>query len=409
MINRLWWIDPGNLLILLVLPVFVVSAVYGGPFIPQFGSFNFLTTSMIILGAVCIITLAVGAKLGTAATARLDIRFIAFVPHRFDQLIILFLAISLLAYLLLLGPLLADPELMLSVLRGDKGAIFIAKAKMGWLVGVTSLTNITPLLLCMCSIRFIMWGRFLPSRAAVVAVSFLPLFLLVHAFIGSERFVLIENGIAILLPLFSFWAPLKGVGRSAPFVGALAFVVIFAAGEYMRSWAYYGSQFDSFAEFAGMRLLAYIAVASNTGAGMVLTMPPVGYPLITARWFWRLTTGPSGISYQDQYFKSFGNVEFNNPGGNFSPIVDFGVPLGLVYLFLFGILIGVLYGYYRRRHPVGLLAYPLFYIGLVDLTQIWYWGEPRFVPRLIFLALAVMVAVRRIVVLRPVNGLQRPS
>jgi hypothetical protein len=401
MINRLWWIDPGNLLILLVLPVFVVSAVYGGPFIPQFGSLNFLTTPMIVLGAVCISILAAGAKLGTAATARLDARFVGFNPRRFDQLIIAFLAVSLIAYLLLLGPLLADPGLMMSVLRGDMGAIYIAKAKMGWLVGVTSLTNITPLLLCMCSIRFIMWGKFLPSQAALVAASFLPLLILVHAFIGSERLVLIENGIAFMLPLFSFWGPLKGVGRWAPFVGALAVVLIFAAGEYMRTWAYYGDKYDSFAEFAGLRLLAYIAVASNTGAGMVLTMPPVGYPLITARWFSKLAVGHSGTSYQDQYFKSFGNVEFNNPGGAMSPIVDFGVPLGLVYLFLFGILLGVLYGFYRRRHPVGLLAYPLFYIGLVDLTQIWYWGDPRFIPRLIFLALAVAVAVRRHVLVRP--------
>ncbi len=100
--------------------------------------------------------------------------------------------------------------------------------------------------------------------------------------------MLIENGIAVLLPLFSFWPRMRQFGHVAPLVGIIAVLIIFAAGEYNRSWPFYRDQYDSFPEFAGLRLLAYLAVASNSGAGMILTMPPVGYPLITARWFTKI-------------------------------------------------------------------------------------------------------------------------
>jgi hypothetical protein len=32
---------------------------------------------------------------------------------------------------------------------------------------------------------------------------------------------------------------------------------------------------------------------------------------------------------------------------------------------------------------------------LADVTQIWYWGEPRFVPQIIFIAAGIALTVRR--------------
>jgi hypothetical protein len=398
MFNRLWWVDPGNLLMLVILPVFVIATIIGGPHMPEFGTYDFLTPGMIILGIVCVTVMAAGSKVGNALTFRGG-QHLHFDRRSYDLLLVSFMVLALVAYALLLGRLIADLDTILSVLKGERGAIFEAKAKMGWLVGITSFTNISPVVMCMASVRFIIWGKFFPSRGTLIAAAFLPFFILVHAFIGSERLVLIESGAAFLLPLFSFSARLKAIGRYAPVFGAVAVIATFTAGEFMRSWAYYATKYNSFTEFAAMRLLGYIAVAANTGAGMVTTMPPVGYPLVTARWFTRLPfLERSRVTYQEQYFTSFGNFEFNNPGGITAPIVDFGVPLGLCYLFLFGILLGLIYRLYRTSHPIGLLAYPILFVGLLDLTQIWFWGEPRFVPRLIFLAIAILFAVRRQVV-----------
>lgn len=393
---RHWWIDPGNFVIFITLPIFVVSANLGGPLMTeQFESFNFLTRPMIILGIVSICLFAIGAKVGSAVAGRSTDRGTFFHSHRFDQFLVLLLAVSLTAHLIFLGALLLEPSIVLSMLSGE-GTMYVVKSYMTRLVGITSLTNVSPLLCCMCAIRYATRGAFFPSRGATLLALLLPPLIFVHAFVGSERLVLVENGLAFMLPLFSFAPRFKRLGIFAPFAGIVAVLIIFTWGEYIRSWPFYQDRYDSFAEFAGLRLLAYLAVAANTGAGMIETMPPVGFPLITGRWLARMPIiGWGHTGYAQQYLSDYGNTEFTNPSGIFAPIIDYGSPFGLLYVVLFGVILGALYAYYRRGNPVGLLAFPLFYIGLADLTQIWYWGEPRFIPQLIFLAAAIALVVRR--------------
>ncbi len=393
---RHWWVDPGNFVIFLTLPVFVISSALGGPLMTkQFESFNFLTRSMIILGIVSICVFAIGAKLGSAIASRAPDRGTFFHFHRFDQFLVLLLAVSLATHVIYLGALLLDPDLVMSMLRGE-GTMFRARSNVTQLVGLTSLTNVSPLLCGMCAIRYCEKGAFFPSRETTLLALLMPPLIFIHGFIGSERLVLIENGLAFMLPLFTFSPRFKRLGIIAPFAGIVAVLIIFTWGEYIRSWPFYQYEYDSFAQFAGLRLLAYLAVAANTGAGMISTMPAVGYPLITGRWLTRAPViGWGDSDYARQYFANYGNEEFNNPSGIFAPIIDYGSTFGLAYILVFGLILGVLYAFYRRAHPVGLLAFPLFYIGLADLTQIWYWGEPRFVPQLIFLAAAVFLVVRR--------------
>jgi hypothetical protein len=394
--HRHWWIDPANFLIFLTLPVFIASTTLGGPLMTdQFQSFNFLTQPMIILGIVSICLLALGSKLGTAIANRSTDRGAFFQQHRFDQFLVVLLIISLASHLLYLGALLLDPSMVVGMLRGE-GNMFVARSNITQLVGITSLTNVSPLLCSMCSIRYVMKGAFFPSRGTTFLALLMPPLIFIHGFVGAERLVLVENGLAFMLPLFTFAPKFKRLGILAPFAGIVAVLIIFTWGEYIRTWPFYQDRYDSFAQFAALRLLAYLAVAANGGAGMISTMPPVGYPLITGRWLARAPIiGWGDSDYSRQYLADYGNKEFNNPSGIFGPIVDYGTTLGLLYVVLFGVILGILYGYYRRGHPVGLLAFPLFYIGLADFTQIWYWGEPRFIPQLIFVAAAIVMVVRR--------------
>jgi hypothetical protein len=307
---------------------------------------------------------------------------------------VLLLAIA--AHILLIGSVLLDFSLITSVFRGERGAAYEAKAAMDKLVGVTSLTNIAPLFWTMSSVRRVTTGRFFPSKVVAITACCLALLIFLHSFLGSGRLMLLANGICFALPLLSFSERLKRVAPYLPIVGLVGVVLLFAAGEYTRTWAFYESRYGSFAEFVGLRLLAYIAVAANTGAGLIVAMPTPGYPLLTGTWMLRLPfVGGDPTSFVDEFFRKYANEEFNNPSGIFAPVVDFGWTIGAVYLLLWGVLLGVIFAFYQRRHPVSLLAYPIFYIGLADLTQIWYWGQPPFIPQLLFLAAAVVVTVRR--------------
>jgi hypothetical protein len=389
-----WWIDPANFATFVILPVFVISASLGGPLMTdQFESFNFLTRQMITLGIVAICLFAIGAKLGAVVTSRSANRGTFFHPHLFDQFLVLLLAVALGAYFLLLGGLLLEPTMVVSMLRGE-GNSFVARGYVTNLFGITSLTNVTPLLCSMCSVRYVTRGAFFPSRATTFLALLLAPMIFIHALVGSERVVLIENAVGFMLPLFSFAPAIRRLAVYAPPAGIIAVVTLFTWGEYIRSWPFYQDKYDSFAQFAGLRLLAYLAVAANTGAGMISTLPPVGYPLITARWFERLQLVDVD-NMKSSYLAEYGNREFTNPSGMYAPIIDFGLTIGILYLFLFGAILGCLYGFYRRRHPVGLLAFPIFYVGLADWTQLWYWGQPAFIPQIMFLVAAIAMTVRR--------------
>ncbi len=392
--NSPWWLDPGNFVIFVILPIFVSSALLGGPLMTeQFESFNFLTGHMIFLGIVSICLLAIGSKLGSTVASSWADRGTFFHPTKFDQFLVLLLVLALASYGLLLGSLLLEPSLVMSMLRGE-GNMFVARSYTTRLVGLTSLTNVTPVFWTMCAIRYVTRGAFFPSRGIGLLALLLPPLIFIHAFVGSERIVLIENALSFMLPLFSFDRRFRRLGIYAPFAGLIAVVIIFTWGEYIRSWPFYQDRYDSFAEFAGLRLLAYLAVSSNTGAGMVLTMPPVGHPLITAAWFAKLPMVHVSDAKR-QYLVEYGNQEFNNPSGIFAAIVDFGSTLGVIYILIWGVVLGVFYGLYRRGNPVGLLTFPILYAGLADLTQIWYWGQPPFVWQSIFLLAAILTTIRR--------------
>ena len=393
-LSRPWWIDPAGFLLLIILPLFLLSAIFGAPLMPQFDNVNFLTDPLIVLGAVSITIFALGAKIGsgTAGPRTADQSLLSFDPRRYDQSLIAIVVVALAAHLLLLAQILTNPQLILDVSAGVRGANFEAEGALFRVLGVTSLTNLSMLALSMSSIRFVERGAFAPSPILLLAIAALGPLIVIHAFIGSERLVLVENGVAFMLPLFSFWPRLRRIGPLVPPFGLLLVIAIFAIGEYQRSWAFYKNFYNSFTEFATLRFFAYVAGAANTGAGMVAMMDPVGHPEVTGRWMSALVGAKT--SHTELFLQKYGNIEFNNPSGIFAAMVDFG-PAGILYIFTFGVVAGALYKLYLSRNPVGMLAYPIFFIGFTDLTQVWYWGEPRFIPQLAALLLVLAVTLRR--------------
>ena len=94
---------------------------------------------------------------------------------------------------------------------------------------------------------------------------------------------------------------------------------------------------------------------------------PVGHPYLTATWFDRLGFGGGDdVGVMDRFMAAYGNVEYNNPGGVMAAVIDFGMVGGIIYYLAAGAIIGWFYGRYRQCQPIGLLGYPLFFVGLAN-------------------------------------------
>jgi predicted membrane-bound mannosyltransferase len=78
-----------------------------------------------------------------------------------------------------------------------------------------------------------------------------------------------------------------------------------------------------------------------------------------------------------RYLTAEANPEFNNGGGFFLPIIDFGLAGALLYWVLAGVMCGILYRMFQQRRPAGLLLYPITFTSVIELSRIVYWAEGR--------------------------------
>jgi hypothetical protein len=173
---------------------------------------------------------------------------------------------------------------------------------------------------------------------------------------------------------------------ATPLWGAVALCIIFAFGEYFRSWQFYQYQgYNSFLEFVLLRFVGYFSTSINNATGIILHFDPIGSPATTARWFYKLLqVFGAGFADQtnviDQYLATFANPEFNNVSGLYLPFIDFGLISGVLVLIVVGAVSEVFYRSFSRSQPAGLIIYPTWYVGLLDFIRIFYWGESRYIP-----------------------------
>jgi oligosaccharide repeat unit polymerase len=250
------------------------------------------------------------------------------------------------------------------------------------------------------------WRRVRWQIAAVFGLAF------IRSFLNSERLAIIELLIPFIVALVSLRAPntlrIKRLIRAAPVFGPVVLFFFFAGAEYFRSWStFYSHRESSFWSFIGLRLMGYYTTALNNGALVWRVTKPLSYGLepATLDFVWRFpfvnhllpllfrSVGvPALVSdYRyDALLKAAANPELTNPSGVFGPIVDFGVPGGLLYWFLCGLVCGYLYKELSLRKPAGLFLYPVIYIGLAEAARILYWGEGRIFPSMFLLTISVL-------------------
>jgi oligosaccharide repeat unit polymerase len=241
---------------------------------------------------------------------------------------------------------------------------------------------------------------------------------LVRAFLNSERLAVIELLVPFIVS-FIWLRPatsrlLRLLTQSAPVVATMLLYFFFGAAEYFRSWGFYAHRESSFWSFIGLRLMGYYMTALNNGALLWRAnhMLSLRLPLATFKFIGRFPIlkellpqfhYPSlgylfGSIPSMKYFNlllTSANPEFNNPGGIFSPIVDYGIAGGLLYWSLSGLICGYLYKEFKLRSVAGVFLYPALYISLIEVTRAIYWADGRFFPGMFLLVVGVLFLFRK--------------
>ncbi len=221
-----------------------------------------------------------------------------------------------------------------------------------------------------------------------------------RSFLLSERLAVLE----LLVPMLALWMTARlthrrrwvrsGV-RAAPVILLPALLVVFGAFEYSRSWVYYAARTGgSFWDFAVERLAGYYVTSYNNGfLAITYDRLPGRLPLRTLEALWTAPvvdqvdafgklSAPGSGQLLGEAVAQYGNPEFNNPCGICDPFVDWGIPGGMVFLALAGLVLGWIYVEYCKGSVTALLIYPPLVTGLFELPRYMYWTQGRILPAL---------------------------
>lgn len=273
---------------------------------------------------------------------------------------------------------------------------------------IPGLTTFTQVGILYVTVEALLWVNRAASRRAVL-LRFLPLLFitLIRAILISERLALVELLVPLGVVLLSRarWTLIRrSLVRFAPVLAGSAVFALFAIGEYFRSWIthyqYYYS--GSYLQFAAERFLGYYATAVNNAAvhyhygqmepaaqtlGSLLTFPVLG-ERITAFYESTFNIRPD---LDLDLLKLYANPEFNNVAMVGNLISDFSPLFAPVVAFFIGAISYSIYRSFTRGRMIGMLLYPSWFVGLLEISRIYYWPGGRYFPVLAFLFVSLIL------------------
>jgi hypothetical protein len=310
-------------------------------------------------------------------------------------------AIAVGAYALWFMPVVRDPSILLGVLAGRWHELQIRET-IGTIPGVTTLVQAQIVYVTLLVFRWIYLPGSRPSRLEKGAVLIVLLLACLRNLIWSERIAVIE----LLVPaavLFLRKPQYPRLTALVPVFAAMGLVIFFSVFEYFRSWsAYYQYKYDSFVVFILTRLSGYYVTALDNGAGLYKSWGgSIDAPFATADWFWRfpLEIGQTWLhvvlgleKYQHAAWLYWNaSPEFNNSSGIYMPFSDFGAAGGLLFWALLGLATGQMFRGFARGGVAGMLLYPSWFVGLLEMPRILYLCEARYFPVVVIIVAVVFV------------------
>jgi oligosaccharide repeat unit polymerase len=402
-----WWMAPYALSLALMVPLLTAAWVAPIEYHWELGRMaKFMTFDYYVLGVAGVFCFAAGAFLTThsrPSTSSLTAAEADCSPAICRLLKIAtwcLFGVTVAAYAIWFMPVARDPSILVDVFMGRWYERNI-RDTIGTIPGVTTLVQAQVPYVTLLVLRWLYVPNARPSQLEKVALLGVVFLALVRNFVWSERIAVVELVVPLAI-LFLRKPRYPLLTALAPVFGVVALLVFFSIFEYFRSWsAYYQTRYDSFFVFILARLSGYYVTALDNGAGMVHDFGGLAGPLNTLDWLWRfpLEIGQTFLSKAlgfdiqryDEWLYWNASPEFNNPSGIYMPLVDYGAAGGLVFWFLFGLLTGLIYRGFVRGSFGGLLIYPSWFIGLMEMPRIMYLCEARYFPVIVICAALIFV------------------
>jgi hypothetical protein len=426
-----WWLHPGWTLGLATIPFCVAAAwISDDVYVSIWRTEKFFSSSELVGSVFLIILFAAGTRIQTAffptrpAHIGTDLKS-AYPLIRFFFVISTLL--TLIGYLILAYSAHRNGvgfSTLMGILKGQQGVFYEAKALSETIPGLSTATQFG---MAMC----ILGTCLLIIRKDMIVLGLLLLvvfFAFVRGLIRSERLAVIELLIPVILivlyhipfktkslRLQALWE--KGLSQFPLWAGCFIYL-FFTGSEYFRSWSSaYSQSGDSLLSFGFYRLCGYYVTALNNGVLLLEETRGIVFPFFSLQWLWkfpgldtlwekyRLINLPSSVELLMQHQEA--NPEFNNLSGIFAYVSDFGWIITGILSVLSGFFCMALYRSFIYRNLFGLLLYPVFYIGFLEMTRIHYLTTTRAFPSLFFLTGTLFLlglAKSKETKVRPENG-----
>jgi hypothetical protein len=383
-----WWTSPAGINLGFLFPMLTMIAYVGRADVDglTIRGIQFLSADYILLGLCLLVVSAVSGWIGSAIDmysggARSPVT-------RWDLGAGFAGLIALGAYLIFFKSFIIHPALFFHTLTGSYRP---DRTNIELTVGVTSLVNCGPAFFSIYAYRAILSGVPVRRWMHLMCVVLLGLTAL-RVYAWSERLALIECIVPFSLAIMgraNRWKskPFRFMVQAGPFFAVPLFILYFGIAEYVRSWnsSTYHNQ-TGFWEFAVGRLASYYYTSLNNGAGILSTSKWPSFQFQYTLWWLHKAPliGPTFSSFVDlrsgdlqEFLEKFGDVEFNNPSGLYSVIFDLGLPGGIGYFAVVGILGGALFRAYRAGSLAGVQLYPMFFLTFLEVFRYPYLGAAR--------------------------------
>lgn len=403
-----WWMVPHLLVLALMVPLLTVAWLVPVEFHWDLGRpAKYLDFDAYVLGIAAVASFALGSFLasrGRIASGGLDLERAAASPalnRLFRNACWVLFGIAVAAYVIWFLPVARDPSILVDVLAGRWFERDI-RDTVGTIPGLTTLVQAQVVYVTLLAVRWLYLPELRPSRMEKLGLLVIILLSILRNLIWSERIAMIEALVPVIVLFLRRprWPTLTAL---APVFGLACLFAFFAVFEYFRSWvAYYRFHYDSFLVFILARLSGYYITALDNGAGLVHEWSGLAGPLNTADWFWRLPweIGQTsllkalGLDALDSSAWLYWNAspEFNNTSGIYMPFLDYGAAGGIVFWFLGGMLTGMLFRRFACGRISGMLIYPSWFVGLLELPRILYLCEARYFPVIVIALAFIFIA-----------------